>query len=156
MDPAPGFRCQANGLAEAPREMALAEIAALRDHGYRRIGTQTCKSKGDARIDPADGQQAGLQSSLQEREAARRRRQLCQALPQALDGCPAPDILQRPMGAGENAGGCAEDEACRARAQQRADAGAGGGAVFQVGRSEERRVGKASGSTGRSRWLAYT
>src|SRR3546814_14980767 len=91
MDPAPGFRCQANGLAEAPREMALAEIAALRDHGYRRIGTQTCKSKGDARIDPADGQQAGLQSSLQEREAARRRRQLCQALPQALDGCPAPD-----------------------------------------------------------------
>src|SRR3546814_9100859 len=106
--------------------MALAEIAALRDHGYRRIGTQTCKSKGDARIDPADGQQAGLQSSLQEREAARRRRQLCQALPQALDGCPAPDILQRPMGAGENAGGCAEDEACRARAQQRADAGAGG------------------------------
>src|SRR3546814_15453717 len=41
MDPAPGFRCQANGLAEAPREMALAEIAALRDHGYRRIGTHT-------------------------------------------------------------------------------------------------------------------
>src|SRR3546814_18569493 len=31
MDPAPGFRCQANGLAEAPREMALAEIAAPRD-----------------------------------------------------------------------------------------------------------------------------
>src|SRR3546814_10934601 len=109
--------------------MALAEIAALRDHGYRRIGTQTCKSKGDARIDPADGQQAGLQSSLQEREAARRRSKLCQALPQALDGGPAPDLLQRPMAAGENAGGDAEDEACRARAPTAPHAAEGAGAA---------------------------
>src|SRR3546814_16029190 len=124
--------------------MALAEIAALRDHGYRRIGTQTCKSKGDARIDPADGQQAGLQSSLQEREAARRRRQLCQALPQALDGFPAPDILQRPMAAGENAGGCSAAEACRARAKQRADGGTGVETVFE-GRSEEGCEGEGGG-----------
>src|SRR3546814_5492276 len=34
MDPAPGFRCQANVLGEAPREMALAVIEALRSEAH--------------------------------------------------------------------------------------------------------------------------